>query len=140
MKLFIKKAIDEGKVSFTVTSDFAHPQYKKELNYLRDFTGHTNELGNPTMDKNFDSIFYGKHILQHPSGFPIFSDSDTAHDRAQKLLSRIKIIRTWVAKCKANDIAGSGSAEIEIPPSIEALQAEIETLKQKRDAKGRFIK
>ena len=131
MKFTVKKMVQRGEIEFTVEG---------VEQYGRNYTGHTSEAGDPRHSKNFHTFKYGCHTIPDPGNekYPIFSDADTAEIRGEKLSTRLQTIKEWVDNCKKKDAAQCGTATIEIPPTIEELQAEIKRLQPKRNKKGQF--
>jgi uncharacterized protein YicC (UPF0701 family) len=149
IKITVTKTVEQGKVKWNfdgMTHEMA-----------RQITGHTSESNhsifrdNANENSTYDHISYGNHRVNPAklSGYPqLMANEDTASERAEKIKARLVSIRSWVQDCKAADRAQEGTATVEIPPTIEDLQAEIALLREaavqaysaRRDEKGKFVK
>lgn len=134
MKITVTKTVDKGIISFKSSG---------REKYGRELTGHTGEGGNQEHYDNGGDLLrvsYGNHLYKQPIDYPQGLPTDTAQERAEKLRTQIIMVRDWVNACKSLDASQCETATVDIPPTIESLQREIESLKRSPNTGGKLYR
>lgn len=126
----VEKQVTKGQLTWTYYVDGVEKNKLERLGdkNLRHITGHTDDIKYGIWDDDRCCHYYGQHIYIPPDEYPLLTSDDTARERALKIQKRIRLIKDWVEKCKADDAAKCEEATVVVWDNPEEMEERIREL------------